>query len=378
MITTSTAGGGLAPVAGAEVHRRIRRGALTAVAAAAVLVSGACSSSDSGTGGGGGGKSLSKVTFAVVVATPDPGQTFAYVPIGAGFFKKAGLDVSISFNAGAAAGVQQVAAGKAQFGLASPEAIWNAISAGAKITAFATNVTTSIYSTGVLDSSSIQSVADLKGKKIGVRNLTSGAYPSAQASMAEGGATGVKYVTVGLGGQAAQALRAGQVEALVTSDTDWVAIANQGVKVRDLARSTAQSLPADLLYTTTDYYNAHKDTVVQFARAIFQSTAFAKANPEQAEKYYEQVYPDAAKAAPAADNIEVMQARVGSQELTPGMNGQWGYIQMDKYEQLMSIDLQYKTIKEKVDLSKVFNGELISKFNDPAISGSAPSGTPTS
>lgn len=350
-------------------RRRRRAMAVGVTAAAAILTVSACSSSKTTSSKGTNG--ATKVTFAVVVATPDPGQTFAYVPIGANTFKQNGLDVSISFNSGAASGVQQVSIGKAQFGLASPEAIWNAVSAGAKLTAFATNVTTSIYSTGVLADSSVQSIADLKDKKVGVRNLTSGAYPSAQASLAEGGATGVKYVTVGVGGQAAQALRSGQVSALVTSDTDWVAIQNQEIQVRQLSRSTAQALPADLLYTTTAYYEAHKDLVVKFARSIFTSTAFAKANPDQAEKYYEQVYPDAAKAASAADNIKVMQARVASQELTPGMNGQWGFIQMDKYKQLMEIDLQYKTIKKSVDLSQVFNNELVSQFNSPAISGTS-------
>lgn len=376
MNATTGPGAGDATRVATTAGRRKRRAVAALAAATAVFGAAACSSGSSDSSDKGG--ALTKVTFAVVVGTPDPGQTFAYVPIGGGIYKQNGLDVSISFNAGAATGVQQVSTGKAQFGLASPEAIWNAVSAGAKLTAFATNVTTSIYSTGVLESSSAQSVADLKGKNIGVRNLTSGAYPSAQASMSEGSATGVKYVTVGVGGQAAQALRSGQIDALVSSDTDWVAIANQGIKVRQLPRSTAQALPADLLYTTTDYYNAHKDIVVKFARSVFASTAVADANPEQAEKYYEQVYPDAARAASAEDNIKVMKARVASQEVTPGMNGQWGFIQMDKYKQLMQIDLSYKTIKQEVDLSQVLNGELVSRFNNPPISGTAPSGSPTS
>jgi NitT/TauT family transport system substrate-binding protein len=359
---------------------RITGASVVALLAAISLLCG-CSSSNKTSAGSDSGSSagsssaasqpLEKVTYSVVVATPDPGQTFAYIPIAAGYFKDAGLDVTMSFNNGASAGVQQVLAGKAQFGLASPEAIFAAQSAGAKLTAFATNVTKSIYTVGVLADSGITSYSQLKGKKIGVRNLTSGAYPSAQEAMAQGGATGVQYVSVGTGGQAAQALRSGQVQALVTSDTDWVAITQQGIKVSYLPRSTAQSLPADLLYSTTDYFDAHKKEAAGFARAVMRSTAFAKANPAQAEKYYEQIYPDAAKAATPADNIAILSARVNSQYITPGQNGQWGYIQIDKYQQLVQIDLQYKVISKAPDLDSLLTNELIDQINTPAIIGGA-------
>jgi NitT/TauT family transport system substrate-binding protein len=287
------------------------------------------------------------------------------VPEQAGFFKENGLKVDASFNNGAATGVAEVAAGKAQFGTASPEAVWNAIEAGAKLTAFGEMVTKNIYWTGVLPNSPIKSNADLKGKKIGVRNLTSGAYPSAQESIAQYGikASDVTFVSVGTGGQAAQALRSGQVDALVTSDTDWAIINQVGVQTRALPRSTAQGLPADVLYTTTAYYDAHKDICAAMGRAIQEANVFAFAQPDKAIDYYAKEFPDAAKAASTADNKATLLARLNSHALVDSQNGKWGWLELDKYNQLQDLDVQYGVSKQKLDLSTFMTNDLNAQMN---------------
>jgi NitT/TauT family transport system substrate-binding protein len=153
---------------------------------------------------------VANLKFAVAVAIPDPGQVFLYVPEGFGFFKAERLNVSVLFNNGGGAALQAVATGGADYGLSSPENLWNGIATGMPLRGFALVLTNSIYHNGigVKADSPITSIAQLKGKKVGVSSFTSGSYPSAQAKVASGGLDpkkDVTFVPIGGGGTAANA-----------------------------------------------------------------------------------------------------------------------------------------------------------------------------
>jgi NitT/TauT family transport system substrate-binding protein len=307
--------------------------------------------------------------FAVAVAVPDPGQVFLYVPEGFGFFKAERLNVSVLFNNGGGAALQGVAAGAADYGLSSPENLWNGIATGMPLRGYALVLTNSIYHNGigVRSDSPITSIAQLKGKKIGVSSFTSGGYPSAQAKIASGGLdpkTDVTYVPIGNGGPAANALQNGQVDAAVTTETQWEQIKALGVKIRYLPKSTnkVDDLPADVLFAKADTLAKQPGVSVRFARAVMEGTIAALANPNKALDYYYKLYPEPANALTRAQNMAIMMARLEDMKLIAEQKGKWGYMPIASYNQVQKLGLQFGTVNKEQDISTLFSNKL-----NPAI-----------
>ena len=354
---------------------------VTVLLALAVLMAGTIASSATATQRTSAKAQNETVTLAVAVAIADPGQVFLFAPEGFGFFKQEGLKVNALFNAGGGAALQQVSGGRADFGLSSPENLWNGIAAGMPIRGFALVLTNSIYhlGVGVPVGSPIKSVSDLKGKKIGVSSFTSGSYPSAQAKIAAAGLnpkTDVTFVPIGTGGPAAQAIQSGQVAAAVTTETQWAQINALGVKVRFLPKSTnpVDDLPSDVLFAKAATLERYPGLAARFARAIMKGTVATLANPNKALDYYYKLYPEPANALTREQNMAIMKARLEDMKLIPAQKGKWGYMPINLYIQVQKLGLQYGTVKKEQDIYALFTNslvKLIDKFDPKAVAKQA-------
>ena len=321
--------------------------------------------------------SMTTVSFALAVPAPDPGQVWFYAPQGYGYFKSENLTVTPQFNNGGGAAITQVVSGNAQFGETSPENLINAVAAGEPLVGFATIITKSIYSVGVKSDSPIKTYADLKGKTMGVSSLTSGSHPFALEALSQNGLTPNKDVAIAVAGngvQAADAISTGKVDAMTTTDTQWVAIENLGVKPRFLPAPTAASLPADVLFTRQDYLQSHQDVAVAFARAVLEGLIAASANPSRAIDDYYSAFSTAANSKDKATNLKILNSRLRFVQISPAQNGKWGYLPLSQYEQVQTLGVKFGSIKKSEDLSKVLTDSLIDKidtFDPSAIQKSA-------
>jgi NitT/TauT family transport system substrate-binding protein len=309
---------------------------------------------------------LRAIKFAVAVAVPDPGQVFVYAPAGWNYFEAEGLKVEIVTNPGGGAALQQLATGKVDFALSSPENFYNGVAEGMTLRGFATAITHSIYSVGVLTDSPIRSYADVKGKKLGISAFTSGAYPIAQLAMAENRIDpkkDVQFVTIGTSGPAADALKTGKVDVVVTTDTQWAIFKTLGVNFRYLPDPSAAKLPADLLLARTETLQNEPDLAVRFARAVMKGTIAATANPSKAIDFYLKLFPDAAGGKSKEENQAIMQARLKNMQLLPEQKGKWGYIPIEGYQEVQKGGLEYKTVKKEQDLNVLLSNALINKIN---------------
>jgi NitT/TauT family transport system substrate-binding protein len=353
---------------GSQWVRRLSRksgaGALAAIFFGGLLLT-ACGGTSNGTPGE-SPKPLTKIKFAVAVAVPDPGQVFMFAPNGFGYFKKEGLDVEIVTNAGGGAALQQLASGNADFALSSPENFINGVGSGMDLKAFATVITQSIYSVGVLSSSPIKDYSQLKGKKIGISAFTSGAYPFAQTALAENGLDpkkDVQFVIIGTGGPAAFALKNGKVDVVVTTDTQWAIFKTLDVAPNFLPRPVAGKLPADQLVTRSETLKNNPGLCERFARAVLQGIIAALANPSKATDYYMAQYPDASAAQSKANNQAIMQARLDNCKLIPEQKGKWGFMNVELYQQVQEAGVKYTVIKTPQDLTKLMDNSLMSKID---------------
>jgi NitT/TauT family transport system substrate-binding protein len=314
-------------------------------------------------------KALTDVTFAIAVNPPDQGQVFAYVPKGAGFFEKNGLNVAFQPNTGGGAALKQLAAGNAQFAISSPENLLNGLAAGEDLRGVATILTHSIYSVGVLKNSKIKTVGQLRGKNVGVSALTSGSYPTAQAALAEKGInykSDAKIVVVGNGGPAVNALLTHQIDAMVTTDTQFAIFKVLGAGVRFLPPPAVTKLPGDLILVQTSYLQQHPGTVAAFARSVMEGTVYALANPKKAIGFYLQQYPEVANLYTRKHNQDIMMARLKNMKLIKQQKGRWGYIPVNLYQKVQAEDLQLGTITKSADLNTILTNQLnkqIDKFN---------------
>jgi NitT/TauT family transport system substrate-binding protein len=313
---------------------------------------------------------VANITFSVAVAVPDPGQVFLYVPEGFGFFKAERLNVKVQFNNGGGAALQGVATGAADYGLSSPENLWNGIATGMPLRGYALVLTNSIYHNGigVRQDSPITSIAQLKGKKIGVSSFTSGSFPSAKAKISSGGLDpdkDVTFVPIGNGGPAANAIQNGQVDAAVTTETQWEQIKALGVKVRYLPKSTnkVDDLPADVIFTKADTLAKKPGVSVRFAKAVMEGTIAALANPNKALDYYYKLYPEPANALTRAQNMAIMMARLEDMKLIAEQKGRWGYMPIAQYQQVQRLGLQFGTVNKEQDITQIFTNKFNKAIN---------------
>lgn len=365
---------------GMRVKGKVSRIALLLAFAALAVGAIAGSASASRLGPAKAQRHIYSFRFAVAVAVADPGQVFLYAPEGFGYFKAEGLDVKPLFNAGGGAALAEVAAGAADFGLSSPENLWNGIAAGEPIRGFATVLTNSIYhqGVGVLSDSPIKSYDDLKGKKIGVSSFTSGSFPHAQEDLAAHGLDPKKDVTIvpiGNSGAAAASIQKGSVDAAVTTETQWAIFKALGLNIRFLpATPEVDNLPADVLFATSDTLAKYPTFAARFARAVMEGTVAALANPNKALDYYYQYYPEEAAALTRAQNMAIMKARLEDMVLTKSQKGRWGYMPIGDYNQVQKLGLQYGVVKKEQNISQLFTNsmtKIINRFDPKKVAARA-------
>lgn len=107
---------------------------------------------------------------------PEGPNLFAYVARDKGFWKKAGLDVSVARGSGSGAAAQAVSAGTFDFGMAATPTVIVQAAKRLPITCIGQINYDALMGIGVLNASPIRSPRDLEGKKLGA-SVTSGEYP---------------------------------------------------------------------------------------------------------------------------------------------------------------------------------------------------------
>src|SRR5215210_5745912 len=151
---------------------------------------------------------------------------FYYLPLTIseqlGYFKQEGLQVEISDFAGGAKALQAMVGGSADVVSGAYEHTINMQAKGQPITAFVLQGRAPQIVLGVSNKTmpNFKSIADLKGKKIGVTAPGSSTNMVANFVLAKGGLkpTDVSFIGVGTSAGALSALRSGQIDAMSNLD----------------------------------------------------------------------------------------------------------------------------------------------------------------
>lgn len=211
-----------------------------------------------------------------------------------GYYSDAGLDVTIVQGNGSANTAQLVANGRAQLAYADAVAVSQLIAKGAPMKIVATIYQSNPNEVEALKETGIASVADLKGKKVGVP------AGSSQVTMLPLflEANDIDPSEVDLlnmpPSSMVPALLQGQVDAILGSVDDYgIQIKAQGAEIdRYMFADHGVPTVSTSIFASNDYIEQNPDVLRKFIAASLKGWSFALDNQEKAVDDLKAVFPD--------------------------------------------------------------------------------------
>ena len=206
-----------------------------------------------------------------------------------GYFKDEGLDVTIVDFAGGSRALQAVIGGSADVVSGAFEHTVNMQAKGQRLRAFALQGRAPQIVLGVNPKTmpNFKTVADLKGKKIGVTAPGSSTNVMANFVLAKSGLkpADVSIIGIGAGTGAVAAMRTGQIDAISNLDPVITLLQRSGdLKIVSDTRLLAESdkvfggpMPAGCLYAPQAFIDKHPATVQALANAIVRANKWIQA-----------------------------------------------------------------------------------------------------
>jgi NitT/TauT family transport system substrate-binding protein len=327
-----------------------------------------------GVGGVGGAQDrpLKRVVFAVTTRDLSVGHAaHSSLPAVLGYWKAERLDVEVTSVEGSAAGMQQIGSGNIQVVSLGPEEIIIGREKGVRIKGYFVQARTTIFRIVVPAESPIKSVAELKGKTIGVPALASGSVPFAKALVASVGMNpdkDIQLLAVGVGAPGMLALQQKKVDALAIWDTLQASMENRGVALRRLDLPMVQEMLGQTIATSDSYLAENADALAGFARGIAKAIVFGVANPEAAVRIHWKQYPqsrpqtgDDAKLLKEA--IHVFNARFELQRVDGRPDKRFGIATPAQWQTLLNIYKDQKIVQGTVPAADLYTDRLIERIN---------------
>ncbi len=306
--------------------------------------------------------------------------------IGMGYFKEAGLDVQVTFFQGAAVMLPQVTQKHITFGWITPDPLVISRQPGRDplpVKMFYNGIYLSPFEVVVTKDSPVKSLADLKGKKIGVGAMSWGNLAVTKAMMKKLGLElqrDYEFVPVGVGVTAFRALSDGKVQAINLFDTFHVQMEQLGANLRRLPMEQSyRELFSSGWIAHEDTLRTRPDLVVAFARAAAKGVVACNANPEACVENFWTLYP-ASKPAEGtekqklADAVQILKVRLATMlpEKDPGRMGYYTDQSWKDYVEVLHEGGQLST--KDVDIKGLYTNQFvkdINKFDAAAVVAAA-------
>jgi NitT/TauT family transport system substrate-binding protein len=288
-----------------------------------------------------------------------------------GYFKDEGLDVSIADFAGGSKALEAVVGGSADVCSGAFEHTIILQSKGQFYRVFALQGRAPMIVLGVSKNLPYKTLADLKGKKVGVTAPGSSTAMMVSFYLAKHGLkpNDVSFIGVGAGSGAISALRNGQIDALSNLDPVISTLETAGdlktiVDTRTLKDTLdvfGGNMPAGCLYASEAFLTANPNTAQALANAIVRADKWiAKASPEDVAKLVPPAY---LLGAPEVYKASLAKSHEG---LSPD-----GLIPEDGPKTSLAAQAAYipNFDASKIDISKVWTNDFAKRANDKYPNG---------
>jgi len=219
--------------------------------------------------------------------TPPLMNSLNLIAAGAGFYKDEHLNVTTSIVEGTPLAAKMCAHGQADICPMGIEAGISGYAKGDVLKMFLTRASKFGYVIAVLDNSPVKTLADLKGKKIGVHSLN-GMSPilATKSSLATVGLKDGDYtfVPIGMTDAALGMFTSGKVQAAALPLYELIPYMVGGVKMRIFHHGTlADSANAGYIASPETLTKKH-DAIARFSRAIVKAALLVRLKPEAAAR----------------------------------------------------------------------------------------------
>jgi NitT/TauT family transport system substrate-binding protein len=299
------------------------------------------------------------------------------VPHALGYFADEELDVGIQQSGGSAAALQLLAAGRGEFATSVPDQLMLAVQRGLPIKSFFEHNRTYGSALVVLSTSGVKTIAELKkylkGSAIGVASLSSGRVPYAREWIRQLGLkedTDVKLVAVGVGPQAAAALKSDRVRALVIYDAVYAAIeAGSDIHFTRFELDFQKPLFSGIITTTDELLQKDPDLAVRMGRAVAKALIFSSTNPEAVVRIFWKLYPENKPTGDDAAALKSSTTIVNSmvKNWTAGIetpNSRVGSQSTEQWQHIQDVAASAGMIPKKLPVSDYFTDTLSEKINN--------------
>ena len=297
---------------------------------------------------------------------------FYYLPLTIaeqlGYFQAEGLDVEITDFVGGSRALQAVVSGSADVVSGAYEHTINLQSKGQKFQAFVLQGRAPAIAMGISPKTMPQyrTVADLKGKKIGISAPGSSTNMMANLILSRAGLKpgDVSFVGVGTAASALTAIRAGQIDAMCNVDPIMTILEQKG-EIRLIAdtrtlKGTVDvfggAMPAGCLYAAVDFVRKNPNTTQALTNAMVHSLKWLQtAGPSDIIKTVPEAYLLGDRALYLAAFNKIREA-ISVDGLIPDEGPRTAL------KVLASFDASIKP--DKIDLSKTYTNEFARKSKE--------------
>ncbi|HEY8481390.1 MAG TPA: ABC transporter substrate-binding protein [Spirillospora sp.] len=339
-----------------------------AILLAAVLALAGCG--DSSGGGSSGGSQ--RIRLGIGSPSWNAGYATLAVSEARGYFAQEGLDVDVQLFPSGTQVAQQVVSGQIDVGLATPEPVAIGHARNTGLTYFAQYWTRWIYSLKVPEGSSIASVADLEGKRVGVTAVASSGATFARTALKMQGRDpeSIKLVPIGAGNEQINAIKSGKVDALALWDTQYQIVENAGVKLKPLPVPGTENLFGGGFLVKKPDLKDKQDMLVRVGRAFAKGVVFAEANPEAAVRDLWKLHPETKGSATVpedellAQQVKVLKVRLDGQKVGPDDGQSWGRMDPAAVTGTVKFLTTAGLINKEFPAADIFTNDLIPKINE--------------
>lgn len=268
--------------------------------------------------------------------------------------------------------VALVSTGQLPYANAGVEPTAALIARGANLVTFYNHYQGTTLEIAVPEDSPIKSVADLRGKKIGIRDFAGLGTVVGKGEVRAAGLDpekDVRFVTVGPANIAARFLQDGTIDAVSIGSSEHAQISvTIGPKLRKLPSPVIDRAPAIGFVTSRDYYASHKKEAEALARMYTKASIFSTRNAIAAIEIMYETWPytipqqkDRAQA--VKDDAAIMLSRLGM--WVPEKSGRkyWGESLIGEFDAYLKLLAEWQITPREVKASEFVTNEVIEAAN---------------
>jgi NitT/TauT family transport system substrate-binding protein len=246
------------------------------------------------------------------------------------------------------------------------------VARGANLVTFYNHYQGTTLEIAVPENSPVKTIADLRGKKVGVRDFAGlGTIVGKGVVRAAGldADKNVRFITVGPANVAARFLLDGTIDAISIGSSEHAQISiTIGPKLRKLPTHAIDAAPAIGFVTSRDYYQSHKKEAEALARMYTKASIFATRNAIAAIEILYETWPytipqQKERAQSVKDDAAIMLSRLDI--WTPEKSGRryWGESLISEFDSYLKLLFEWKVLTREVKASEFVTNELIEAAN---------------